>query len=125
MKHVYCWLLAVLLFFSGSAAALRCGRDLVELGDYKDDVYAICGEPESVTTHTEIRGNRNYAEGSQYFGNGARYPNSAIGYGQDNFRQVEIMVEEWIYNFGRSRLKQYLRFENGQLKEVRDLGRGR
>ncbi|MEQ1528847.1 MAG: DUF2845 domain-containing protein, partial [Methylococcales bacterium] len=33
--------------------------------------------------------------------------------------------EEWVYNFGRSRLKQHLRFENGVLKEIRNLGRGR
>jgi hypothetical protein len=37
----------------------------------------------------------------------------------------EIQIEEWVYNFGSSRLKQYLRFENGELKEIKSLGRGR
>jgi len=36
----------------------------------------------------------------------------------------EIQVDEWVYNLGRLRLRQYLRFENGRLKEVKSLGRG-
>jgi hypothetical protein len=37
---------------------------------------------------------------------------------------VDIIVEEWVYNFGSSRLQQYLRFENGRLMEIRNLERG-
>ena len=36
----------------------------------------------------------------------------------------EVKVETWIYNFGSMRFKQYLRFENDVLVEIKTLGRG-
>lgn len=126
MKQI-CWLTCILLLsFSQTSFALRCGHDLVVIGDYKEDVYDICGEPESVHSHTEIRGGQSYAGGNRNFGNSFKYyPDSSFNYGQNNFRQVEVIVEEWVYDFGRSRLRQYLRFENGQLVEIKTIGRGR
>jgi len=107
------------LFFSDIAFALRCEHTLIKAGDQKADVYAKCGDPESVESHIERRGSRNLANGIQF------YPNSALSYGQQQYEEVEVVVEEWIYNFGHSRFQQYLRFENGKLREIRNLGRGR
>ncbi|MGZ8192970.1 MAG: DUF2845 domain-containing protein [Methylobacter sp.] len=106
-SHLWCLLLCLLLF-SGAASALRCGRSLVDVGDYKDEVYAKCGEPESVEIHTKVVGIT------------LHHPHRTL----DLQQYEEIVVEEWIYNFGSSRLRQYLRFENGQLIEIRNLGRG-
>ncbi|CAA9889773.1 conserved exported hypothetical protein [Candidatus Methylobacter favarea] len=108
MKHVNLWISLLCLLFSGTASALRCGHSLVNVGDYKDEVYAKCGEPDSVALRTKIEGIT------------LHHPNRTL----DLQQYEEVQVEEWIYNFGSSRLRQYLRFENGQLIEIRDLGRG-
>lgn len=92
---------------------------------YKSDVYKKCGAASSVESHIERRSTGNIIQSQQYYGTqGNAYPNGGFGYGQNNTTQVEITVEEWIYNFGSSRLQQYLRFENGKLIEIRNLSRG-
>lgn len=109
MKKMTLALLILSLGSINSAYALRCGHDLVLLGDYKADVLAHCGAPDSVETRTKIVGNT------------LRHPRRTL----DIHEYEEIQIEEWVYNFGSSRLQQYLRFENGRLKEIKSLGRGR
>jgi hypothetical protein len=123
MKPLSIFLLLVSLLFCTSAFALRCGRVLVNIGDYKHDVVEKCGEPESMESHIERRGEENYANGSQFNG-WQQHPRSGINYGQNRYIEVEVVIDEWIYDFGRRRLQQYLRFENGRLKEVKSAGRG-
>lgn len=120
-------LLALLLYFlfSHPAFAFRCKHSVVELGDYKENVYTLCGTPESVERHIERRAAQNFSDGSQYFFNrGRKLPKSSINYGQSQYTEIEVLVEEWIYNFGRSKFRKYLRFENGKLTEIKNLGRG-
>ncbi|MDD2723073.1 MAG: DUF2845 domain-containing protein [Methylovulum sp.] len=125
MKHIKLTFLLFALLFSQAIFALRCGHELVDLGDNKEYVFNKCGEPESVDTHIERRGASNFANGSRYFGNrSGQYPGASIAYGQQQYVEVDVLVEEWIYDFGRRRLQQYLRFENGRLKEIKTLGRG-
>lgn len=125
MKSANAYILLLCLFFSDGALALRCGHSLVDIGDYKGEVYDKCGEPESVSRRIERRGIRRNVHTDQYFPNGRRiYPRSALGFEQEHYAEIEILVEEWIYNFGSSRFQQYLRFENGRLKEIKNLGRG-
>jgi len=101
--------LVLSLLFSNAIFALRCGNSLVDIGDYKHDVYEKCGAPESIDTHTEV------------IGNTFHFPRRTI----DLERYEEVQVETWIYNFGSMRFKQYLRFENGVLVKIKTLGRGR
>jgi hypothetical protein len=119
MKRSRLLIISLCLLFSHPVFALRCGRALVDLGSYKEDVIDQCGEPESINTHIEIRGV------SDRFG--ARIPSSpgTIKFGQQNWREIEVVVEEWIYDFGPRRFRQSLRFENGRLTDIKDLGRGR
>lgn len=112
MKHSKLLLLSLCLLFSHSVFALRCGHTLVDLGDYKEDVIDKCGEPESIESHIERRGASNFVDQSS-----RRQGSGALLY-----TEIEVVVEEWIYNFGRRRFKQYMRFENGKLIEIRDLG---
>jgi hypothetical protein len=105
-------LLAVLLMYAGAAfsiSTMRCGTRLVELWDDKYKVLEICGEPESISYRTKIVGST------------LRHPRRTL----DIEEYEEILVEEWIYNFGRRRIKQLLRFENGILVEILDLKRAR
>lgn len=108
MKFNITWVLILSLYAFNAAAAMRCGRKLVQLGDFKNEVIARCGEPESIETRTKIVGST------------LHHPRRTL----DIQEYEEIQVEDWIYNFGSSRLQYYLRFENGELKEIESLGRG-
>ncbi|MGR8934103.1 MAG: DUF2845 domain-containing protein [Gammaproteobacteria bacterium] len=100
--------LLFLLFSSSGYAGFRCGTHLIDRGEYIDDVLEKCGPPTSVQRSGEIGQDRNY------------------DFGDNNYDSAhEGVTEEWIYDFGDRRLKQYLRFENGVLEETRDLNYGR
>jgi len=111
----------LILSISQTSYAFRCGRFLVDIGDYKDDVYEKCGEPYDVSTHYERRGN--IVGGNVGSRNFNQFPSNSFNYGQNYYQEVEVQVEEWIYDFGRSRLRQSLRFENGRLVDMYTLSR--
>lgn len=108
MKYTTIWGLVLSLYSFNAAYALKCGRELIQVGDYRDEVLELCGKPDSVETHFEVVSRK------------LRFPFRT----QDYQEIVEIEVEEWVYNLGRRRFRQYLRFENGVLKEIKSLGRG-
>jgi hypothetical protein len=110
------------LSISPPTFALRCGHELVDIGDNKNDVLDKCGDPESVDSHIERRGASNYANAR--IGDGQYNRGNSLGYGQQHYIEIDVLVEEWVYDFGRRRLQQYLRFENGRLKEIKTMGRG-
>lgn len=118
--------LVLLLGATESALALRCGHKLVTVGDYIEEVRVRCGDPIAIDTYTILREQRiSYAGHSRltkqiypHFDNGANYV--AI----NRSRQIEIFVEEWVYNFGPHRLIRRLHFENGILRNIESLGYG-
>lgn len=116
--------IVLFMLLSQPVWALRCEGRVAEPGYSKQDVYDVCGEPDSINSHYERRGSSNYAEFGQYNNPGYRGGQN-FNFGQNNYREIEVLVEDWEYDFGHSRLRQHLRFENGQLKEVTDTGRGR
>ena len=108
MKKLLMIMLALLL--APNAWALRCGNQLVRVGDHKLDVLEKCGEPDYVDRRYGFRGMR------------LRHPpQNALEI--DQYEEVEI--EEWTYDFGRRKFKQLLRFENAILKEIDQLDYGR
>ncbi len=126
MKGCNWYLVCFILFFSQSAFSLRCGHSLVKEGDYKAEVEDKCGEPDSTEYHYERRGNSNHADTTLYgYNDKSRFPTNSFSYGQQNYQDIEILVDEWVYDFGRARLRKLLRFENGRLKDIESLGRGR
>jgi hypothetical protein len=105
-------LLMALLMHAGAAFAIstmRCGNNLIELWDDKYTVLEVCGEPEYISYRTKIVGNI------------LHHPRRTL----DLQQFEEVQVEEWVYNFGRNRIKRLLRFENGRLVEISDLQRAR
>ena len=106
MKRVA--LLVGLLLAAADAHALRCGRQLVQVGDHKTDVLEKCGEPESADTRFGVRGSR------------LRHPYGALQI--EEFE--EVLIEEWVYNFGPRKFKQFLQFEDGVLKKIDNLSYG-
>ncbi len=118
MKWFALIMLLLCLPFSKTAFALRCQHELIKIGDHKTRVSDLCGFPESIDKHIERRGSGDSADITHRFSKGR------LKYGQNRYREIEVSVEEWVYNFGSTRLRQYLRFENGRLTDIETLGRG-
>ncbi|MBK5527536.1 DUF2845 domain-containing protein [Pseudomonas sp. TH06] len=88
------WLLVMsLTLVAGQASAsdtLRCGSQLVSLGDRSSEVLQKCGEPVS---------------------------RDALGYKRSANRREEFQVEEWTYGPSNG-MYQYLRFEGNRLHKI-------
>jgi Protein of unknown function (DUF2845) len=126
MKRLNWFVFLLCFFFSAPLFALRCGHSLVDPGDYRANVYDKCGEPDSVESHYERRGNETNADITQFNFNGRNtFPNRSISIGQSAYADTEVLVEEWVYDFGRERLRKLLRFENGRLIQIIDIGKHR
>ena len=85
----------MLLLVSNHAHALRCGTNIVNIGDTKDEVMQRCGPPIWVDSYVESRG------------------------------LVRQPVEAWTYDFGKTRFMQELLFEDGVLRRINQRQRGR
>lgn len=109
MKKITIGVLVLSLYSFNAAYAFKCGHKLIQEGDNRAEIFELCGAPDSVETHFDVvsRRLRSTFSPQDY---------QEIGGG--------VEEEEWTYNLGRRRLQQYLRFENGVLKEIKSLGRG-
>jgi hypothetical protein len=99
---------------AGTAAAedtLRCGSRLVSVGDGKDKIRALCGEPSDVAFAGTI-GRRGYPNSGQY------------DYSYFGPAWIEMPVEIWTYNFGSHKLLRKLRFVGDELVEISTAGYG-
>ncbi len=112
---------ALVLLAAGPAFAFRCGAKIVTEGDHYSKVLKYCGEPIGVQERLIYREGRTrprvFTEGS----NGIRIEREVLTYDRS---YVEVAVEEWTYNFGPRRLMQLVRFENGFVAEIEQLGYG-
>jgi hypothetical protein len=98
---------------------MRCGSRFVSLGDTQYDVRALCGEPDAtdrrVLTRTEIR-RIDVPCFRDQFGVVRCQRASAV--------QVEVVIDEWTYDFGTQRFVRLATFENGRLALVSTGGYG-
>lgn len=72
------------------ADTLRCGSQLISVGDRKSEVLGKCGEPRS---------------------------QDLVGYQRSIDRRVEAPIEEWVYPQSGG-MVQYLRFVGGRLERI-------
>jgi len=93
---------------------LRCGSRLVSVGDGKDKVRSLCGEPSDVS-FAGVVGRRGYPSYSN---------NSSYDYSYFGPAWVEMPVEIWTYNFGSHKLLRKLRFIGDELVEIDTAGYG-
>ncbi len=108
-------LLALLLSCGTTARAedsMRCGNRLVSVGDGKDKVRALCGEPSSIS-HTGYTRLPMFPPRHPYYNQWGSGP-----------YWVELPVEIWTYNFGSSKLLRKLRFNGDELSNVETDGYG-
>jgi len=97
------------LALPGKAHALRCGNKLVVEGDTAGEVLARCGKPTEVTRKTTQRPPIIWRNGRAL-----RVPGG----------DLEMAVEIWTYNLGTNKLMQRLRLEDGEVKQIENLGYG-
>lgn len=105
MSRILPALLLPCLLASAPALALRCPNGVVDIGDHEIEVLDACGEP---LTRDQVIEN----------------PSRVLEIGGERVRQVlgvDLVYEEWIYEFSPQRFRSLLRFRNHRLVEVRDL----
>ena len=111
-------LAAALLLVADPALAFRCGTKLVRDGMHEQQVIAACGEPTSVRHlgHTI----RAYDYRFRLRNPGQIYYRTP---GVGHFA-TEVIVTEFIYNFGPRKLMRRLIFEGNVLVEIESIGYG-
>lgn len=117
---VFAFLLLAGLSASGSARAdsLGCKGRIVSTGDSRYEVKAVCGEPDDTSQRVEYRTARGRVSGP------CVRQGDKIVCSQTREHVIEVVIDEWIYDFGRNRFIQYLTFEQGKLISVRSGGYG-
>jgi uncharacterized membrane protein len=98
---------------SARADSLACNGRIVSTGDSRYDVKAICGEPDDASQRVEYRTLRGRVAGP------CARTGGKITCSDTREHVVEVVIDEWIYDFGRNRFVEYLTFEQGKLLSVR------
>jgi len=107
------------LSFSEPAAAFRCGSKLVVDGMHEAQVIGVCGQPATMRNlGVAVRG-YGYGHHSQTSPGWSGYRRPGYGY-----LAQEVIITEYVYNFGPRKLMQRLIFEGGVLVTIESIGYG-
>jgi hypothetical protein len=113
-------LLVVALLLASPAHAFRCKTKLVKDGMHEVQVIAICGEPTTVRNLGYTVQGYDTVIRNRYPGGlttGTTYP----GYGH---LHTQVVITEYVYNFGPRKLMRRLVFEGGVLVTIESIGYG-
>ena len=94
-----------------TADTVRCGRKLAVEGDSLYDVRSRCGEPDNQIHRVELRTTSAWVQGSCD-------GKDQTQCGRMVEHTVEVVIDEWTYDFGPTQFIQYLVFEQGRLVRV-------
>ena len=106
-----------MLLSTNAAIAARCGSQLIVKGDSQAKVKKYCGEPATKSEYYAIRRGTypTRDENGEWVEPEREY--KFIG-------RTEVLVEDWIYNFGPNKFMRRVRFTNGIVESVDTLERG-
>jgi len=90
--------------------SLRCDNQIVRIGFSTYDVQALCGPPDFADRRVSERAVRNRVRGRCAPG---------LGCSTSTTDKIQIVLDEWVYDFGKNRFTQYLTFEDGTLVSSR------
>lgn len=100
--------------FADSGFRCKSGR-LVSVGDRMADVHNRCGDPDATSTRVEKRKvKRKY---TRWVGNVQESVVEEV--------EVEVPLDEWMYDLGANAFIRYVIFENGRVIDVATGGYGR
>jgi len=105
------------MLLAPSAWAFRCNSYIIDPGMPKFEVQRKCGQPSNKEQRIDRRIVRIRVPAPAG-------PNLPPGSQVEIEREVQVQVEEWIYNFGPNQFMQLLVFEDGRLMSVKDIGYG-
>src|ERR1041384_2601255 len=111
MKKWICHAIALLgLMVSHASLAdnMRCGDKLVYSGDSTYTVRTKCGEPDDAVHRTEFRTVCHEVSAP------CEDRQSRAKCSRSVETSVEVIIDDWTYDFGSNRFLQYLRFEDGR-----------
>lgn len=116
------------------ATAFYCDRSLVTSGETTGEVLQKCGEPiarsewlEDIIETFLVEPPQGDRHTRGRFPPGRTPPDKSRRgriYEQEISRRIQVLHEEWTYNFGPHRLIHVLHFENGRLVRVQTRGYG-
>lgn len=107
------------LLLANPAAAFRCGSKLVTEGMHEQQVIAICGAP--ATSRHLGYAMRGYPLRVREFSGPGWSHTRDLGYGR---LREEVIITEYVYNFGPRKLMRRLLFEGGVLVSIESIGYG-
>jgi len=95
------------------ADGMRCGNRLISDGDLMYEVKNVCGAPDQATQRTERRIVSRAVQSTCYDARGQAYLCTTVVQ-----EAIEVVLDEWYYDFGRSVLVKTVTFESGRLVRV-------
>jgi hypothetical protein len=107
---------ALLVPTAGSAEAagdgsFQCENQWrVKVGDHITNVVKNCGEPDHTNRRTDVRKVKRKVR---------RWLSPVDSIEEEHVEEVEVQVDELVYEFGPNRFTQFCRFENGNLVHIR------
>jgi len=119
-KPVFACLTITALLLSSEAFAMRCGNKLISAGDTQAKVLKFCGQPIQKTQRLGLRAGyyRSGVSGQVvtdgYVSRGYYYP----------YGQTEVLIEDWVFNFGPYQLMRLVTFEDGFVEDIETLEYG-
>ena len=104
-------------FFSISSDAatdgMRCGQRLISTGDTLYAVRNVCGEPSATDRRVVSRTEKRRVSAPCF-----KDRDGTVRCDRVEEYTVEIVIDEWTYDFGPRRFVHYLIFENGKLAKI-------
>lgn len=98
---------------SARADSLSCDGRIISDGDSRYQVKATCGEPDDATQRVEYRTVRGRVVGPCSKSSGK------LRCERTEEQVVEVVIDEWTYDFGKNRFVEYVTFEQGKLVSIR------
>jgi hypothetical protein len=92
-----------------SDSGFRCGARIVSTGDHMAEVREKCGDPDQVTTRVAKRTQKHKVR---------RWSREGIAEEFTEEQEVEVLLDEWVYDLGDRRFVRYVGFENNRVVDI-------
>jgi len=122
VPHLAFAFFSISILVPAQAMAMRCGTHIITRGDTQAKVLRYCGEPTQTSSRYITRGARHSALIRQPGATGDISLTSVERV--DYYLSEEVLVEDWVFNFGPNKLMRRVIFENGEVVEVDTLDYG-